>query len=127
MPFAELAERARAAVGDDAVVTWAGLRVVEISAAGVTKAFALERLCRRLGITAEEVVAVGDMPNDLPMLAWAGTAVAVANAAEEVLEAADEVTAANVEDGVALLLERVLAVNGSGRSRPPAPGTAPGR
>ena len=109
LPFAEVAERARRAVGDDAVVTWAGLRVVEISAAGVTKAFALERLCRRLGITAEEVVAVGDMPNDLAMLDWAGRAVAVANAAPEVLEAADEVTAANVDDGVARLLERILA------------------
>ena len=74
MAFAEVAERARRAVGDDAVVTWAGLRLVEISAAGVTKAFALERLCRRLGIAADEVVAVGDMPNDLAMLDWAGTA-----------------------------------------------------
>jgi Cof subfamily protein (haloacid dehalogenase superfamily) len=109
LPFAELAERARQAVGEDAVVTWAGLRVVEISAAGVTKAYALERLCRRLGIDPDEVVAVGDMPNDLPMLAWAGTAVAVANAQPSVLEAADEVTASNLEDGVALLLERIIA------------------
>jgi Cof subfamily protein (haloacid dehalogenase superfamily) len=115
MPFAELAERARQAVGEDAVATWAGLRLVEISAAGVTKAFALERLCRRLGVDASEVVAVGDMPNDLAMLNWAGTAVAVANAAPEVLEAADEVTAANVEDGVAQLLERILAANGARR------------
>jgi Cof subfamily protein (haloacid dehalogenase superfamily) len=129
LPFAEVAERAREAAGDDAVVTWAGLRVVEISAAGVTKAYALERLCRRLGIDAGEVVAVGDMPNDLPMLAWAGTGVAVANASPEVLEAADEVTAANVEDGVALLLERILDANGASGSgaRPPAPGTGPGR
>jgi Cof subfamily protein (haloacid dehalogenase superfamily) len=112
LDFAEVAERARRAVGDDAVATWAGLRMVEISAAGVTKAFALERLCRRLGIAAAEVVAVGDMPNDLAMLAWAGTGVAVANATPEVLEAADEVTAANTDDGVALLLERILAVNG---------------
>jgi hydroxymethylpyrimidine pyrophosphatase-like HAD family hydrolase len=115
-------------VGDDAVVTWAGLRLVELSAAGVTKAFALERLCHRLGIAADEVVAVGDMPNDLAMLDWAGTAVAVANAAPEVLEAADEVTAANTDDGVALLLERILQANGgtSGRRRP-VPGTGPGR
>ncbi|HJW63723.1 MAG TPA: Cof-type HAD-IIB family hydrolase [Actinomycetes bacterium] len=112
MAFAEVADRARRAVGDDAVVTWAGLRLVELSAAGVTKAFALERLCRRLGIAADEVVAVGDMPNDLAMLDWAGTAVAVANATPEVLEAADEVTAANTDDGVALLLERILARNG---------------
>jgi hydroxymethylpyrimidine pyrophosphatase-like HAD family hydrolase len=114
LPFAEVAERARAAVGDDAVATWAGLRLVEISAAGVTKAFALERLCQRLGIAAGEVVAVGDMENDLPMLAWAGTAVAVANADPAVLDAADEVTAANTDDGVARLLERILAANGAG-------------
>jgi Cof subfamily protein (haloacid dehalogenase superfamily) len=127
LPFEEVAERAREAVGEDAVVTWAGLRLVEISAAGVTKAYALERLCRRLGIAASEVVAVGDMPNDLAMLDWAGTAVAVANAAPEVLEAVDEVTAANTEDGVALLLERILAgATGSG-SRPSGPGTGPGR
>jgi Cof subfamily protein (haloacid dehalogenase superfamily) len=113
MAFAEVAERAGKAVGEDAVATWAGLRLVEISAAGVTKAFALERLCQRLGIDASEVVAVGDMPNDLAMLGWAGTAVAVANADQEVLDAADEVTAANVEDGVAQLLERILAANGA--------------
>ena len=117
LPFAELADKARQAIGDDAVATWAGLRLVEISAAGVTKAFALERLCDRLGIDASEVVAVGDMPNDLAMLNWAGTAVAVANATQEVLEAADEVTAANVEDGVAQLLERILAANGAGPDR----------
>jgi Cof subfamily protein (haloacid dehalogenase superfamily) len=128
MDFAEVAERAREAVGDDAVVTWAGLRVVEISAAGVTKAFALERLCRRLGIDAAEVVAVGDMPNDLAMLAWAGTGVAVANAAPEVLEAADEMTAANTDDGVALLLERILAASGQASATPrPAGGTGRGR
>lgn len=117
LPFAELADKARQAIGDDAVATWAGLRLVEISAAGVTKAYALKRLCDRLGIDASEVVAVGDMPNDLAMLEWAGTAVAVANATEEVLEAADEVTAANVEDGVAQLLERILAANGAGPGR----------
>jgi Cof subfamily protein (haloacid dehalogenase superfamily) len=109
MEFPEVAERARRVAGEDAVVTWAGLRLVEISAAGVTKASALERLCRRLGIAADEVVAVGDMPNDLAMLAWAGTAVAVANADRSVLEAADEVTASNTDDGVALLLERLVA------------------
>jgi Cof subfamily protein (haloacid dehalogenase superfamily) len=126
MAFPEVAERARAAVGDDAVVTWAGLRLVEISAAGVTKAFALERLCHRLGIAAAEVVAVGDMPNDLAMLDWAGTGVAVANAVPEVLDAADEVTAANTEDGVALLLERILAANGAAASGPPPPGPGTG-
>ena len=54
------------------------------------------------------MVAFGDMPNDLPMLAWAGRAVAVANAHPEVLAVADEVTASNDEDGVALVLERLV-------------------
>jgi hydroxymethylpyrimidine pyrophosphatase-like HAD family hydrolase len=109
MPHAEVARRARETVGEAAVVTWAGTRVVEISAAGVTKAWALERLCDRLGVHREEVVAVGDMENDLAMLAWAGHAVAVANAQPNVLDAADEVTASNLDDGVAQVLERLVA------------------
>jgi hydroxymethylpyrimidine pyrophosphatase-like HAD family hydrolase len=86
--------------------------VLEISAAGVTKAWALERLCARLGVQSEEVVAIGDMENDLAMLAWAGHAVAVANAQRNVRDAADEVTASNVDDGVAEVLERLVAERG---------------
>ena len=78
-----------------------------ISAAGVTKAFALAAHCAELGIRPEEVVAFGDMPNDVPMLTWAGRGVAVANAHPEALAAADEVTASNDEDGVALVLEQL--------------------
>jgi hypothetical protein len=113
MPHAEVARRAREAVGEEAVVTWAGTQVVEISAAGVTKAWALGRLCDRLGVHREEVVAVGDMENDLAMLAWAGHAVAVANAQQNVLDAADEVTASNLDDGVAQVLERLVAERGA--------------
>jgi HAD superfamily hydrolase (TIGR01484 family) len=83
--------------------------LVEISAAGVTKAVGLAWLCERHGVPAEEVVAFGDMPNDLPMLEWAGHAVAVANAHPAVLAAADEVTAGNDEDGVAVYLDRLAA------------------
>jgi Cof subfamily protein (haloacid dehalogenase superfamily) len=105
---AELVERARELASDRAVVTISGDHLVEISAAGVTKAYALDWVCRRLGIPAAAVVAFGDMPNDLPMLAWAGHAVAVANARPEVRRAADEVTASNLDDGVALVLERLV-------------------
>jgi len=83
--------------------------LVELSAAGVTKAYGLEQLAREQGIGAGEVVAFGDMPNDLPMLVWAGRAVAVANAHPDVLAVADEVTASNDDDGVALVVERLLA------------------
>lgn len=105
----ELHALALEACGEEATATFSGERLVEISAAGVTKAFALRRVCEELGVAAEEVVAFGDMPNDAEMLAWAGHGVAVANAHRDVLAAADEVTASNDLDGVALSLERLLA------------------
>ena len=109
----ELHAAASAVVGELAVLTTATFSetdgLLELSAAGVTKAFGLERLASQHGITAEEVVAFGDMPNDLPMLAWAGHAVAVANAHPDVIAIADEVTASNDDDGVALVIERLLA------------------
>ncbi|GAB3429652.1 HAD family hydrolase [Actinophytocola sediminis] len=80
--------------------------LIEISAAGVTKAAGLAEVCERLSVDQHRVVAFGDMPNDLPMLRWAGHGVAMANAHAEVLAAADEVTAPNSEDGVAQVLER---------------------
>lgn len=82
--------------------------VVEISALGVTKAAGLAWYCSRLGLSARDVLAFGDMPNDVPMLTWAGRAVAVGNAHHAVLEIADEVTGANAEDGVATYLDRVF-------------------
>jgi Cof subfamily protein (haloacid dehalogenase superfamily) len=118
LDFDGLVEHAQRVAGDEAVVTWSTRQVVEVSAAGVTKAYALERVCARLGVEAAEVIAIGDRPNDLTMLAWAGIGVAVANADAEVLAAADEVTATNEQDGVALVLERLLARNHGGGLRP---------
>jgi len=78
VPLPDLLRAARAAGGDEAIVTHSSTLFVEVSAAGVTKAAALRGLCLRLGIDATQVVACGDMPNDLPMLDWAGHSVAVA-------------------------------------------------
>jgi Cof subfamily protein (haloacid dehalogenase superfamily) len=108
MGFDELAARARAVAGEEAVVTWSSPHIVEVSAANVTKAFALKVVCARLGVGREEVLAIGDNENDLPMLRWAGRSAAVANASERVLGMVDEVTASNLDDGVALLLERLV-------------------
>ena len=109
----ELHARARALVadlGEIAEVTFSGIDgLLEIGAAGVTKAFTLEHLASQHGIEADDVVAFGDMPNDLPMLVWAGRGVAVANAHPDVLAAADEVTGTNDDDGVAVVVERLLA------------------
>jgi Cof subfamily protein (haloacid dehalogenase superfamily) len=108
-PNSRLAEVATEVVGDRAAVSVAGEWVVEINVAGVNKGAALEELAAELGVGADEVVAFGDYPNDLPMLAWAGTSIAPGNAHPDVLAEVDEVTAPNDEDGVALAIERLLA------------------
>jgi Cof subfamily protein (haloacid dehalogenase superfamily) len=107
MPSSQLAEKLTAHAGLLGDVTYStddGL--VEISPVGISKARGVEEVARPLGITAEDVVAFGDMPNDVPMLRWAGHGVAMGNAHREALEAANEVTAPNSDDGVARVLER---------------------
>lgn len=108
MAAEELLAVIRPVVGDTAHATHSGGPWVEMTAAGVNKASALEKLASKLGIPSFEVVAFGDMPNDLPMLAWAGRSIAVANAHPEVIAACDEVTLSNEEDGVAVALEAML-------------------
>ncbi|GAB2575393.1 HAD family hydrolase [Streptomyces capparidis] len=104
---------ARRAAGKHAEFTRsAPVALLEISARGVSKATTLARCCAGLGIEPSQVVAFGDMPNDLEMLAWAGTSYAVANAHPEVLAATTHRTAANDDDGVARVIESLL---GAGR------------
>ena len=86
-----------------------GHGLLEIAPLGASKASALAWLCERRGIKAAEVAAFGDMPNDLPMLRWAGRGYAMANAHDEVLAAADHVVGHHAEDGVAIALEALLA------------------
>ena len=83
--------------------------LVEASALGASKASAVAELAAAAGIGPESVIAFGDMPNDLPLLAWAGTSCAVANAHPAVLAAATHVIGGNDEDGVAAVLERLYS------------------
>ena len=80
--------------------------LLEVSAGGVSKATGLAEQARLAGVTLEDCVAFGDMPNDIPMISEVGWGVAVANAHPSVLAVADEVCQANTEDGVARVLER---------------------
>lgn len=82
-----------------------GAAFLEAGPPGVTKATALEQLAASYGIGRESVLAFGDMPNDLPMLTWAGTSCAVADAHPSVLAAVTRVTGACGNDGVAAYLE----------------------
>jgi Cof subfamily protein (haloacid dehalogenase superfamily) len=100
---------ALAPVAESVSLTVSGGVFVEVMAPGVTKAAALATLCEELGITAAEVVAVGDHTNDIPMLQWAGRGVAMGNAHPAVLAEIAEHTAPNTEDGLALVIEDVLS------------------
>ena len=98
-----------AVIGDQVVTTWSSsFALVEISAAGVTKATRLASLAKEMGVVAADVLAFGDMPNDLAMLEWAGTSYAMANAHASVIDLADHVAPANDEDGVARVLEELF-------------------
>lgn len=80
--------------------------LVEIVPLGISKATGIEEVAAPLEIGSDQVVAFGDMPNDLPMLRWAGHGVAMGNAHPDVLAVANEVTARNDDDGVGRVLER---------------------
>jgi len=104
---------AEAAIGDQVTITWSSSStLLEISALGVTKATTLALLTDELGIESADVLAFGDMPNDLAMLAWAGTPYAMANAHASVLAAVDRVAPSNDEDGVAQVLSGVFDLSG---------------
>ncbi|MEV4975753.1 HAD family hydrolase [Streptomyces scopuliridis] len=104
-----LAQAARATVGSLVDVVMAGAGVVEILPLGLSKATGLSLAARRLGVKAADTIAFGDMPNDIPMFGWARHGVAMSNAHDELKAVADEVTASNEDDGIALVLEKLLA------------------
>jgi Cof subfamily protein (haloacid dehalogenase superfamily) len=109
--YQEFWDQAADAVGDLAVITWSSTSaMLEISAAGVTKATTLAVLCEDLGVEAEEVIAFGDMPNDIAMLTWAGTSYAMADAHPTVVEAATYLAPSHDDDGVARVLASVFGL-----------------
>ena len=82
---------------------------VELTRPGIHKGSGLIQLCEHLGVAQGDVLAFGDGLNDHEMLAWAGWGVAMRHADPATRELADEVTASNDDDGVALVIERMLA------------------
>ena len=82
---------------------------VDVTAPGVTKATALENIRVQLGVALSRTVAVGDGENDLEMLSWAATSIAMGHAPEVVRAVADRVTGTVDEDGAAeALLDALL-------------------
>lgn len=81
---------------------------LELVPLGIDKARSLAVLLEKLGMTREEMVAMGDGYNDLSMIEFAGMGVAMANAQEPVKQAADYITLSNDEDGVAAAIEKLF-------------------
>lgn len=81
---------------------------LECSPAGVSKAEGLSKLCDHLGITLEQVVAVGDAPNDTQALEAAGCAVAMGNATPDIKALADVMVADNDHDGIVEVIDRLF-------------------
>lgn len=102
---------ARAALGSLAEVVHSdpNSHMLEISAPGVTKATALAGLAADLGVEAPEVIAFGDMPNDIPMLTWAGTGYAMSGGHPDAIAAAPRQAPPCDQDGVAQVIETLLA------------------
>lgn len=94
--------------GRASVTHSSSIGLLEIGAPGVTKATGLAEVAATHGIRADEVAAIGDMPNDIAMLQWAGTAYAVANAHPAAQAAADAIVGSNEDDAVATLIEGLL-------------------
>jgi HAD superfamily hydrolase (TIGR01484 family) len=101
----ELTHVVREVGGQLVDVVMAGPGFVEVLPLGLSKATGLALAAARLGVKRDRALAFGDMPNDLPMFAWAAHGVAMANAHPALVAAADEVTSSNDADGVAVVLE----------------------
>ncbi|MEI2715247.1 MAG: HAD family hydrolase [Nocardioides sp.] len=90
--------------GTDYIVGWTAW--LDLAPVGVSKASGLQHVCDELGMTAADCLAIGDGRNDIEMLQWAGRGVAMGQAIQVVVEAADDVTGTVHEDGAAQELER---------------------
>ena len=82
--------------------------LVEVLTKGVNKAFGLEKLAQKLNIQPSEIVAIGDAANDIEMLEYAGLAIAMGNASEEVKAIADSVTDTNENNGVIKAIDKLI-------------------
>ncbi|MFF9867105.1 HAD family hydrolase [Streptomyces sp. NPDC013953] len=114
-----LAALAGRVCADRIAVTHSGEGMVELLPAGVDKGSGLAAAARLLGFTAADTIAFGDMPNDIPMLRWAGHGVAMGNAHPRLRQHADETAPGNDDDGVATVLERLFPPLPDSPSRPP--------
>lgn len=96
------------------MVPAAGVEVLEVFDPAVNKWAGIQHVAKRHGIKGDEIIAVGDDVNDIPMLRHAGLGVAMGNAKPEVRAVAKRVIGANAEDGLAIFLEEIVELRRDG-------------
>ena len=106
--IAKLEADEKAALGEDAEVSCSQTYYCDITHPLANKGDGIVALCGAIGVSLDETVAIGDMPNDIPMLKRAGTAIAMGQAPAAVTAEADWVSASNDDDGVAKAIDRIL-------------------
>lgn len=90
--------------GEEVLINTSKPFIIEIINKDVNKGQAVKNLAESLGIKQEEVICIGDSQNDIPMIEYAGLGAVVANGSIEARAAADLIIPANVDDGVAYLI-----------------------
>lgn len=108
---AEFQQNVTELVGDIFEASTSGAPFLDATARHVDKASGLEAAAKHFDVESSEVIAFGDNLNDIPMLTWAGTAVAMGNAHPQVLQIADAMTVSNMRDGVAVYLDKFVIPN----------------
>lgn len=109
--FARLAAcewAAKEALGNRAAIVRSQPYYLDVTPAGTDKGVAVAAIAQRLGIPQAEIVAIGDMENDIAMFRNSGFSIAMGNASIEVKRVADTATASNDEDGFAAAVEAVI-------------------
>ncbi len=94
--------------GEQVAQTRSDAHMLQLMSPMTSKAGALEKIAKVLGVSAAEVMAIGDAPNDVHMLQWAGLAVVPENGWESTKKVADAVVPSNDHDGVAVALQRFV-------------------
>ncbi|RKD29092.1 Cof-type HAD-IIB family hydrolase [Thermohalobacter berrensis] len=100
--------RQKLSINDNIEIVSSWSNNVEVMNKGVSKGSALKELCKIFNIKREEVIAIGDHQNDLSMIEFAGTGIAMGNAEDEIKKKAKYITDTNDNDGVAKALKELV-------------------
>ena len=101
-------EKLQEEIGNEYEVAMSKPFFIEVNDKGISKGKALAVLCEKIGITKDEMLAIGDGLNDLSMIEFAGVGVAMGNANPKLKEVANFISKSNDEDGFSYAIEKFV-------------------